>query len=109
MTPVIHLPRKLPAALCERVKDELHETESQGIIKKVTQPTLWVNSMVNEKRNGDLRICIDPRDLNKAIKREHYQLSTQQEIMGRLVPNTSVNLMPKVDFGSFHSMMKVHT
>ena len=83
--------------------------ESQGIIKKVTQPTLWVNSMVNEKRNRDLRICIDPRDLNKAIKRGHYQLSTQQEIMGRLVPNTSVNLMPKVDFGSFHSTMKVHT
>ena len=36
--------------------------------------------VVNEKRSGRLRICIDPRDLNKAIRREHYQLPTQQEI-----------------------------
>ena len=61
VNPVIHPPRKLPAALHERVKDKLHAMESQGVIKKVTQPTPWVNSMVvNEKRNGDLRICIDP-------------------------------------------------
>ena len=85
VNPVIHPPRKLPAALRERVKDKLHAMESQGVIKKVTQPTPWVNSMVeNEKRNGDLRICVDLRDLNKAIKREHYQLPTQQEIMARL-------------------------
>ena len=31
-----------------------------------------------------LRICLDPRDLNKAIKREYYQLSTFEEIASRL-------------------------
>ena len=30
------------------------------------------------------RICLDPRDLNKAIKREHYQMSTKEEISARL-------------------------
>ena len=51
----------------------------------MNEPTAWVNSMVvNEKRNGKLRICIDPRDLNKALLREHYQLPTQQEITSRL-------------------------
>jgi hypothetical protein len=59
--------------------------EANGIIQKVDGPTVWVNSMVvNEKRSGKLRICIDPRDLNKAILREHYQLPTQQEITSRL-------------------------
>ena len=93
MTPVIHPPRKLPAALCERVKDELQAMESQGIIKKVTQPTLWVNSMVNEKRNGDLRICIDPRDQNKAIKRGHYQLLNTTGNYGQ----TSAKYFSKLD------------
>ena len=47
--------------------------ESKGIMKPVNKPTAWVNSMVlNVKRNGKLRICIDPRDLNKALLREHY-------------------------------------
>ena len=54
--------------------------KSKGIIKPVNEPTAWVNSMVvNEKRNGKLRICIDPRDLNKALPREHYQLPTQPD------------------------------
>ncbi|CAB4045861.1 Hypothetical predicted protein, partial [Paramuricea clavata] len=67
-TPVVHPPRKLPSALRDRVQNELQEMESRGIIKKVNEPTAWVNSMVvNEKRSGKLRICIDPRDLNKAL------------------------------------------
>ena len=73
-TPVVHPPRKLPSALRDRVQNELQDMESRGIIKKVNEPTAWVNSMVvNEKRSGKLRICIDPRDLNKALRREHYQ------------------------------------
>ena len=58
----------------------------QGVILPVDEPTDWVNSMVVvEKKNSDqLRICIDPRDLNKAIKREHYKLPTIEEIMTRV-------------------------
>ena len=33
-----------------------------------------------EKPSGGLRICLDPRDLNKAIKREYCQLQTFEEI-----------------------------
>lgn len=35
---------------------------------------------VARKANGDLRICLDPQDLNKAIKREHFRLPTLDEI-----------------------------
>lgn len=31
-----------------------------------------------------IRICLDPRDLNEAIKREHYQMPTIEEITTRL-------------------------
>ncbi|CAB4030046.1 Hypothetical predicted protein [Paramuricea clavata] len=72
--------------------------ESRGIIKKVNEPTAWVNSMVvNEKRSGKLRICIDPRDLNKVLRREHYQLPTQQEITSRL---TDAKFFSKLDANS---------
>lgn len=27
-----------------------------------------------------LRLCLDPRDLNKAIRREHYQMPTVEEV-----------------------------
>ena len=59
--------------------------EADGIIAKVTEPTPWVSSMVVvREKNGDVRICIDPRDLNKAVKRCHYPMPTMEEIMARL-------------------------
>ena len=36
------------------------------------------------KKDGKLRICLDPRDLNKAIRREHYPLPTIEDVATRL-------------------------
>ena len=54
----------------------------QGVIVPVDHPTDLANAMVAvQKKNTDnLRICIDPRPFNKAIKREHYYLPTIQQI-----------------------------
>ena len=55
------------------------------MICKVEKPTDWVNSMaIVEKPDGSLRICLDPRHLNKAIKREHFQLLTIEDITTRM-------------------------
>ena len=40
--------------------------------------------VVVQKKDGSLRICIDPKDLNRALKREHYQLPTIEEITARM-------------------------
>lgn len=80
--PVVHPPRKVPVALRQKVKEELARMESLGVIQKQTEPTPWVNSMVTvTKPNGSLRICIDPKDLNKAIQREHYPMQTIEQVV----------------------------
>ena len=80
--PVVHPPRRVPIALREKIKAELDRMEDIGVIVKQNQPTPWVNSMVTVlKPNGKLRICIDPRDLNKAIQREHYPLKTIEDVV----------------------------
>ena len=43
----------------------------QEIIAPVTALTPWVSSMVVvPEPNGKLRICLDPKELNKAIQRD---------------------------------------
>ena len=85
VSPVIIPPRTIPAALRERVKAALDDTEKRGVIRKVEEPNNWVNSMaIVEKPDGSLRICFDPRHLNKAIKREHFQLPTIEDITTRM-------------------------
>ena len=49
------------------------------IIEPVDEPTGGVNGLVIvEKPNGKLWICLDPRPLNQAIKREHLHLRTAE-------------------------------
>lgn len=83
--PKIHPPRKVPIGLHEQLKEKLDELEAQGMIAKVTEPTAWVNSLVIvRKNNGDLRLCLDPSDLNKYIEREHYYILSLDEITYKL-------------------------
>ena len=70
---VVHPLRKIPAMLRKKLKEELDSMEKEGIIVKLEEPTEWVNSLVIvEKPNGDLRLCLDPRELNKVLKSFNY-------------------------------------
>lgn len=79
--PVIHPPRKVPFTVKDKLKAKLNELIERGVIRKVDRPTRWVNSLVVvEKSNKDLRLCLDPKQLNKAIQREHHKIPTPEEI-----------------------------
>jgi RNase H-like domain found in reverse transcriptase/Reverse transcriptase (RNA-dependent DNA polymerase)/Integrase zinc binding domain len=83
--PKIQPPRRVPLAIRDKLKDTLDNMETQKVITKVTKPTDWVNSLVIvEKQNGNLRLCLDPVDLNKNIKREHYPIPTADDILANL-------------------------
>jgi transposase InsO family protein len=86
---VVHAVRRQPAALRARIIDKLHEMESDGFIERVEQPTEWVSSMVVAVRNDKIRICIDPTDLNKVIKREHYPMRTIEDVVSD-IPGATV-------------------
>ena len=36
------------------------------------------------KKNGTLHICLDPKDLNHAIRHEHYPLPSIEDVASRL-------------------------
>ena len=79
--PVVHPPRRVPFALRHKLKAELERLVSLNVIEKVDHSTDWVNSIVLvEKSDGSIRICLDPKDLNKAIKREFTQLPKKEEL-----------------------------
>ena len=66
--PVVHPPRRVPVALKGKLKEELDRLQSLGIIEQVTDPTPGVSSLVTvQKLNGQIRVCIDPKDLNRVL------------------------------------------
>nr|XP_058968946.1 uncharacterized protein LOC131795390 [Pocillopora verrucosa] len=89
--PVVHPPRRLPVAMTEHVQRKLEKMTADDVIAKVDQPTDWVSSMLvvskpPSEASGETKICIclDPRDLNVAIKRENFPMPTIEEIATRL-------------------------
>ena len=84
VTPVQNSPRQVPVALQKEVKKKIEEMEKRGIITKISEPTEWISSMVVVAKPGKIRICIDPRDLNRAVKRPKYQMPTLEEILPSL-------------------------
>ena len=78
---VVHPPRKVPVSLKGKIKDELDRMEQTGVIVRQTERTDWINSMVAVVKPNKIRICIDPRDLNKAIQREHFPMTTIEEVV----------------------------
>lgn len=83
--PVVHPPRRLPIHLKDELEQELRRMEDIGVISKVTEPTDWVSSLaVSRKSNGKLRICLDPKDLNRATKRTHHKTPTLEEITHKM-------------------------
>lgn len=98
VSPVIHPPRKIPIALLEPAKEKLLEMEQDGIIVKEEGHAPWVSSMLvidntkrrresNEKVQPNMdkgHICIDPRDLNTALKIVHHPMITTEEVANKL-------------------------
>lgn len=84
--PPVQMPiRRLPVALQDQVQAELAQLVQDGIIKPVTEPTPWISALlVVRKPNGKVRLCIDPKPLNKALKRSHYKMSTIDDVLPHL-------------------------
>ena len=82
--PVQHAPRRVPVSLNKELKNHLEMFVAQNVITPVKEPTKWINSMVAVRRPGKLRLCVDPNDLNKAIKRLHYPLPTIEDILPKV-------------------------
>ena len=95
--PVQHPPRSVPLGMQSAYKAKLDRLVKEGIITEVHEHTEWINSIVPVmKGDSSLRLCLDPKDLNKAIKRSQWYARTLDDIL-----NTSLSRMQHQDSGMY--------
>lgn len=83
--PVQNRPRKIPLSMKADVKTKLETLEKLDVIEKVEEPSQWISNMQPvRKPNGTIRICVDPSDLNKAIRRNHFQMPSIDDVLPQL-------------------------
>ena len=97
--------RKVPVALREPLKNELDRLVKSEVLAPVDEPTQWVNQMVIvPKKDGSIRLCLDPRELNKVLMREHFTLPTLDDTLHEI--GTS-KVFSKVDLSSGYWHVKL--
>lgn len=85
VVPVIQHARRPPIALLSRVEEKLTSLEKMDIIEPVSEFSPWVSPLVViVKDNGDLRLCVDMRQANRAIQRECYMMPTFEDFLPQL-------------------------
>ena len=83
--PVQHPPRSVPLGMQSAYKAELDRLVKEGIITEVHEHTEWINSKLPVmKEDGSLRLCLNPKDLNKAIERNQRYARTLDDILPEL-------------------------
>ena len=72
---------RTPVALNNKPKSELKRLVKLNVLAPVDSPTPWVSQIVvTQKKFGQIRVCMDPHELNKALCGEHYILPVLDDI-----------------------------
>ena len=64
-----------------QIKQEIEKLLACGFIKPIKHPTWLANIVPVKKKNGQVRVCIDYRDLNKACPKDEFPLPNMDMLM----------------------------
>ena len=83
--PVQHVRRKVPIESKAAIEEAIDYMVKQDILEPQIEPTPWVSSVTYPvKPTGEVRPCLDARDLNKAIIWENHKPQIVEEIAHQL-------------------------
>lgn len=78
--PVRQKLRRIPLAVRDEVKAELEKMIENDVIERVDESEWVSNPVVVRKSDGKIRLCIDLREVNKAVIMDAYPLPHLEEI-----------------------------
>lgn len=97
---------RVPLGVENLVDEKLETMLAQDVIERVTQPSKWISPLVVvPKGTKDVRICVDMRNPNKAIKRIHHPLPIIEDFLPNL---TGAKIFSRLDIKSAYHHLELH-
>ena len=95
---------RIPYHTKQKVSDKINRLFSLDIIEKIEGPTTWLNPVVPApKPNGEIRLCLDMRQTNRAVIREGHIIPKIEDILTELYGAT---IFSKIDLKEgYHQIM----
>ena len=83
--PVAQRARRIPHSMTSKVNEKLKEMLEQDIIEKAEGATPWLSPLTAiPKKSGDVRLVLDMRIPNQALKRRRVQMPTVDDILQKM-------------------------
>lgn len=104
VAPIAQPYRRVPIPILEKVNTKLDELIEDDIIEQVDAVNAdWISPLVIiPKENGDIRMCVDMRRANEAIKPESFPIPTLEDLLSTVDGST---IFSKLDIRSaFHQV-----
>ena len=92
--PVVRKNSRIPFQLQDKVEKDLQRLEREDVIEKVTGQTEWILCIVIQpkpKYPSEIRLYVDMRDANKAIRRTKHVTPTIEKLVSDLSRSTVVS------------------
>ena len=67
--------------LAPKMQEELLKLRDGGIIKPIRHSTWVSNLVIVRKKNGDIRLCVDFRNLNITFLKDNYGLPNMEAML----------------------------
>ena len=96
---------RMPFPIRTQVVEKINELEKADIILKVEGPTPLVSPLVAvPEKNGEVRVCVDMRQANKAVLRERYPIPNVDELLQSL---NGANIFSKLNLRSGYHQIEI--
>ena len=96
--------RRIPANYRAEVERQIQTMLEEGIIEESSSP--WMAPAVFvRKKTGEIRLCVDYRELNKKTAKDAYPLPRPDEVQDRLAGST---VFSTLDLQSGYWQLPVH-
>jgi hypothetical protein len=91
---ILYLPKKIRNPLLLPI---VEKEVKKFFDSKIIIPTIFSKWLVNlvpvRKKNGEIRLCIDFRNLNRASLKDNYPLPKMDHILKRVVGATRISML----------------
>ena len=103
--PVAQHLRRIPIYVIKKVEKKIEELIKIDVIEKVRDSTSWISPIVAVPKGEDVRITIDMRKANQAIRRNHHPVPTLEELLSRF---NGCRWFSKVDLNHGYHQIELH-
>ena len=103
--PVAQHLRRIPYHVRLKVEKKIKQLIDLDIIEPVTGSTPWISPVIAIPKGEDIRLVVDMRKPNTAIKRSHHPIPTLEELITKF---NGCKLFSKIDLNNGYHQIQLH-